>query len=69
MKDKQERLPTELEGWRETMREIDYQVKTSEDAAREFNNPMNRGMRDAWMKAQDTIGKTLTRMMEKEHGR
>ena len=59
----------EIAGWKEVMREIDWNVKATEDAAREFPNPMNRGMRDAWIKAQDIVGKQLARMMDKENTR
>ena len=60
---------SELDGWREVMREIDANVKEAEDTAREFPGGMNRGMRDAWMKAQKAVGAELTRMMEKNNGR
>lgn len=54
---------SELDGWREVMREIDYNVKQAEDSAREFPGGMNRGMRDAWMYVQEKMVGNLTRQM------
>lgn len=56
---------TETEGWREVLREIDFQVTVTEQDARDSRNSMNSGMLKAWKAAQKVVAAQITRDREK----
>ncbi len=55
---------TEHEGWREVLREVDYQVTVAETAQREVPGKMNKGILDAWKRAQKALTDQIRRQQE-----